>query len=557
MNRFKWIILIISIVLMAGILVNCDFNKISNPADDLEIRVKNIARETFVSVEIIDAKTKEQVSVPVEVEIRGDDMGLVINEVNEPTTFFTVENGILLFAIADGIVPTQENPIKLNILLLADNYINTSQPVLVSDTGMNTFSATMTNVNNTPDGVSHNQENVGNVDANDGMPQATEVQSGADNVDGGGAGIKIEGGTKLKDADGNALSGSVEVAVTYFNPKSEDSRSAFPGGFSVELDNGDAGYFETAGFVAVDMTVNGTEVEQFDGNVEIDIDIPEGTMNPVTGQPVKAGDVVPIYSYDEDNGIWHYEGDVTVPGGDGISKSAGGHTVTIDNVKHLSYWNLDWFGDNSCYYGATLNFVSTNGAFDQVLVRIYDAATGEMVTWWSAANVYSSDPSMHLYQVPGNKPVIVKVFSQYTEEEIGSLQIDDLCTDEEYTVEFADISLITVTVNVQVKCDGTAVIPNGIPIYAMKYDSWSWQNLGQVGNGEVSGTFVPNEYYDFAFLFDGEWHYTKNYADDIVKYAQENGINMVKNSDGYLQMDENNLDISIFFNDVDEICESF
>ena len=563
MKKIKWTLLLTLLSISIFIVLSsCDFNKISNPADKIEIRVKNIARETFVSFEILDAKTNEQINYPIEVEVAGDDKNYVINEVNEPTNFFTVEYGVLLFAIADGVMPSIDEPIRLNIILKSDKYISTSQPIMVTKDGMSTFSTVMTNVENTPDGVVTNTENAGETDNTGGMTESVEVSSGEDSESGAEASIAIEEGTKLQDAEGNVLTGAVEATVTYFNPLNEESLSAFPGGFSVETDDGDDGEFTTAGFVAVDMTVGGTDVEHFDGNVEIKIDVPEGTINPETGQPVKAGDKIPVYSYDEDNGSWNYEGEVTVPTPDGLGKSDGSHKVTISNVKHLSYWNLDWFegysGNNYCQVGSTLEFVSTTGNFNYVYARVFDQDTDNAVSWWAKKTIYNNDASKTLQYVQRNKPVTIRVYDFNSNEVIGSLNVDDLCASETFQVLFTPIPVIppvNVTINVQIQCDGSAVIPNGLPIYAKKFNSSRWNYLGTLGNGIISGEFESDAFFDFAIMFDNQWYFTKDYADDILNYAAEAGYTMQKNSYGYLQMEATNTNISVILKDVKSICD--
>jgi hypothetical protein len=560
MMKFKYSIIISLISILLLFIAACDFNNITNPADELEIRVKTISRDTFVSFEILDAKTNEPIASSIEAEVSGRDNGLVINEINEPTTFFTVENGILLFAIADGTEPSGDNPVKLNIILKADGYLSTSQPITVTKTGMNTYSTLMTNVDDTPTGVVSNQENAGNTSGNGGLADSTVVSSGEDSETGGEASISMGQGTQLMDGNGNVLTGEVEARVTYFNPLNEESTSAFPGGFNVEIEGEDEGQFTTAGFVAIDMEVNGTEVEQFNGDVNIDIKVPEGTMNPETGMPVQPGDEIPVYSYDEDNGTWKFEGTTVVPEQDALGKSTGTHTVSIKNVTHLSYWNLDWYDSygsgNYCETGATLKFTSTTGNFQRLYVLIIDQETNIPVTWWSNKYIYPNDNIKTLMYAPRNKPVIVQVYD-IKNVLVKSQNISDLCTTGEIEISFEpSYSILNVNIEVQVKCDNAGISLSGYPLYAKEL-SGNWKYLGTVSDGKISGAFDTGGYYDFAIYFDGQWYYTKDYADDIIKHAADNNITLVKNQYGYLQMTSNNSDITVLLKDIDSICNEF
>ncbi len=559
MKKFKITFLLIFIGLfMYSFFTNCDFSKLNNPADDLDIRVKSIARETLVSVEIIDAKTGELVNNQVNIEFSGIDQGTVISTINEPMSNVIIDKGLLLFAIQDGIMPSNDNPIKLNILCSSNQHLPTSKPIKIYHDGMNTFSITLTNLNNTPQGVKTNIETKGSTGSS-GTSQDIVVSSGEEAGSGAGASIQIKQGTKLKDANGNILTGQVQTRVTYFSPLEQQSLSAFPGGFVVELDDGREGVFVTAGFVAVDITVGGIEVEQFEGGeVKVQIDIPSGTINPITGVEVKAGDEVPVYSYDEDNGRWDFENNVTVPSGKSLAKGKNGHTVTIENLEHLSYWNLDWFGEGSCSEGVTLNFVATAGCYSNVKVEIVDAITELPVSWWSSNIIYKDDNEKTLYQVPGNTPVKVKVYdyvNYWTNGALlGEVTVPDLCaTGSTIDVEFQATGIVF-SLEVIIECDNSQLQLDGYPIWTQKYGE-AWNYLGMLQAGELEACFENNKYYNFAIFFDGTWHYANEFIDDIVALAASRGITLQTNSSGFILMDQQNSSYTIILKDIDEICD--
>lgn len=192
-----------------------------------------------------------------------------------------------------------------------------------------------------------------------------------DSVAGGTVKLSVPEGTVLKDRDGNAIVGNITANAVYFSHDPENGQgensvlTSFPGSLtpdSVLGENGqpDAQYddifFVSAGFAAIELSGTNTEGEETvvstlsGGGVELAMTIPETTRNPETGAPIKPGDVIPVWSYDEVEGQWKAEGTSRV--GEKTSPESTVYPLTKE-ITHLSYYNLDWFGEN-CQVNATL-----------------------------------------------------------------------------------------------------------------------------------------------------------------------------------------------------------
>ncbi len=78
------------------------------------------------------------------------------------------------------------------------------------------------------------------------------------NAPGDIARVSIPSGTVMRDSQGNALSGPLNVLVAHFDNTVEEAMSAFPGGLmtNVERSNGENqdGLFYSAGLVAIEIT---------------------------------------------------------------------------------------------------------------------------------------------------------------------------------------------------------------------------------------------------------------------------------------------------------------
>ncbi len=508
--------------------------EIKNPTQGLEVRIETIERTTTVSVQFVDAATQQLVQVPVEVVFEGDGKEEIISSTNVEISELTSNQGVAVFAIKDDVVPSEADPFKVNLVCQADGYLSTSQPVSISKTGAASIIIFMTNLTNLPSGTASNTETTGTSSNTTGTSGTIVVSSGEDNTSNSQATITLPQGTILKDQNGNALSGTIKTTVTYFNPTDQEALTAFPGGFSVEVENENGemqeGGFVSAGFVAVEMTVDGTPVETFEnGTLQLDIDIPADVINPETEQPVASGDVIPLWSFNEDTGEWKYEGEVTIAKS---GKSKTGLKATYKGIPHLSYWNLDWFlfGNSWCSFGLTIKFESTTGCFENVRAKMfYESVLGSgnfdrsAYVWYNPI-VYETDPYRTFEYVPPDKPFLIEVWNTDYSELLGTQILPNLCATDTTVVEFTPTNdnIHPVTLSVRVVCDSQSdnprvVVVNGIPIYAQKVTEngvplGSWFYIGNFNSGVLPTICLEtNQYYIFQMEYDGEWYNSIDY----------------------------------------------
>jgi hypothetical protein len=509
------------IVLGIIVLSSCD---VKNPTEGLEVRLKNISRTNYVTVNIVDGNSGQAITKPIKATFGGENKDKVINSANESISELTITNGIAQFAVLDNIEPTVQNPFKVILVFNDDNdeYINTSLPIRLTKSGISKFTAVLTDLNNLPQGVVSNEEQSGTTD-NNGTSEDIEVSSGKESQSNASATVKIPAGTQLLDENGNVLTGNVETRVTYYNPKNQQSLASFPGGLFVTAEQSGGqmsdGSFVTAGFVAVDMNVNGNEVEGFSKNVQIDVEVPQDLTNPETGSPVQPGDEIPLWSYNEDDGEWKFEGNTTVPN---QPASGQNYKISYKKVKHLSYWNLDWFSDDYCEEGVQIDFIATSGCFDKVNARLLNQNTGEPLTYSSQTTIYGYDPTLIFQYAPLGTPITVEVyeFISYYEngELLGSINIDDICgTGEVYPLEFTppQSNFELITVNVEARCNDsdnpTVVSLDGYPIYAKKDGEWYYNYIGELQEGQMQVCLEMGAKYYFMALYKNDWYYSQNY----------------------------------------------
>jgi hypothetical protein len=150
--------------------------------------------------------------------------------------------------------------------------------------------------------------------------------------------------------------GNVSVDVVYNNNMTTSSLATFPGGFITREDSGgqpltSPGSFISGGFASIEVSSTAadgtiTKAKTFDKPISVTISLPKGTINPETGIEVKAGEIIPIWSYDTTTGEWSAmrmtSTGAIITGQLGALRNDDTYPVTFV-TDHLSYFNLDWF----------------------------------------------------------------------------------------------------------------------------------------------------------------------------------------------------------------------
>ena len=208
-------------------------------------------------------------------------------------------------------------------------------------------------------------------------------------LDGATAKLSIPAGTGFIGEDGQPFTpvGEVSVSMMLFSadPKglADDENNPlylFPGGLSPDGVDGelpsditspDNVTFISAGFVAIEIgDESGNKVSSFDGEgVNLEFEVPKSTVNPQTGEPLALDDgTIPIWSYTDSTGKWRYEGDAVI-------EQENENTFTVSKpITHLSYYNLDWYGQDRCQLD--VDVVDANGDPNNQKLRLSFARAG-------------------------------------------------------------------------------------------------------------------------------------------------------------------------------------
>ncbi|WP_294316154.1 carboxypeptidase-like regulatory domain-containing protein [uncultured Chryseobacterium sp.] len=138
-------------------------------------------------------------------------------------------------------------------------------------------------------------------------------------------GTKVKFDGSFKDAGGNAYSGSVSVALFNLASSNPYLNELMPGSFLATNSGGNARVMDTFGMLHVQLTgSSGQNLQIANGHtaeITVPVDASQNSSSPNT---------IPLWSYNEETGMWNEEGAATKVG-----------NAYVGTVSHFSWWNCD------------------------------------------------------------------------------------------------------------------------------------------------------------------------------------------------------------------------
>lgn len=138
-------------------------------------------------------------------------------------------------------------------------------------------------------------------------------------------GTKVKFDGSFKDANGNAYTGNVNVAMFHLKPSDQYLNELMPGSILANNSAGNARIMETFGMLHVQLTgAAGQNLQIANGHTA------ELTVAIDAAQTSAAPAIIPLWSFNETTGIWQEEGSATKVG-----------NAYVGTVNHFSWWNCD------------------------------------------------------------------------------------------------------------------------------------------------------------------------------------------------------------------------
>lgn len=505
-NTFKLLFLFASAVF----LVNC-----KKPSDNVGLSINGNVIKNSVSLQFWDPKSPSGVPANIFVKITGKDASKIY-EFGGTKTFNVSSTGILTLGLDPFVKPTASAPISFTVEVFAPDYMTLKIPVIIDGSNANQLiTATMINIKNPPAGVTVKQTEV-TLGADGSTTQdeviATVPTPGVPES----ASITIPEGTKFRNAAGNLINANgtnLVVSQIYYSSRTAASLSAFPQNSFVSDSIYDAsgnkvsGYFQTAGFTSIEMSLGGQDVKTFTNDVTVEIGIDPTYVNPTTNNPVQAGETVPVYSYEVAANRWKFEKNVTI-----TAPTAGERNVAFA-TNHLTYYSAAWTG-MQCSTPTNVTFTTGLNVSSSFLVDVYaqngdprqPIVAGIFVTVNNGQTIAMSD-------IPTG-PVTMKVYPNNVNNSQFDWTIRDAAALAVYQgtacggnvtldVSAAVSAFPPIVFNIVGLCPGNVLVYPTVPTYYRKGGTnMPYTLLGTVVGGQFTTTNLQlGQTYDFLWLY--------------------------------------------------------
>lgn len=204
-----------------------------------------------------------------------------------------------------------------------------------------------------------------------------------------GLSIKLPAGGIVNAATNTAYTGTVNVAAYWINPVATDLNSIMPGDLRGIDNDGSLKLLQTFGMAAVELTGAAGELLQIVNGQKATLTLPIPSSLSA-GAPAS----IPLWYFDESNGLWKQEGSATKNG-----------NTYVGDVSHFSFWNCD-VPANYVQFNCTLKN-SAGNPLPYTLVKISVVGTSNYRSGYTDSSGYVGGA------VPNNSNLVMEVFTNY------------------------------------------------------------------------------------------------------------------------------------------------
>ncbi len=206
-----------------------------------------------------------------------------------------------------------------------------------------------------------------------------------------GLAVSFPANAVVTASNGNAYTGTVNVAAQFINPTAADLASTMPGDLRGLDSLGFLKLLSSYGMAAVELTGGTGELLQIAGGKKatMTFPIPSGILS-------SAPNTIPLWSFNETNGLWKQEGNAVKSGSNYVGE-----------VPHFSYWNCDIPLTSSVQF--TLTVVDADGnPVPNVTVSVkYADGT------YTGAHGITDESGFINGTIPANSQLTLEIYSSY------------------------------------------------------------------------------------------------------------------------------------------------
>lgn len=487
------------------------FNACRNPAYEMNVLFDANVIEYKATLVLEDANGKPLPN-NLNVSIAGADAKSIYDFSGTKQVF--APGGVITLGVTPKDVPTAAKTLEFNVIIKGQGYEDKNIPVSIAlDQKSQIVNVTMLDITK-PSPVTA----VASKDAplaNGTTTTATTVATPATGTVAEASTVTIPAGVQMRDAAGAVISGStVKIDMVNYEAKDPATIDLFPGASlnapSVIGPDGTAGsaFFIPAGFTSIKMYVDGKEVKNFSTPINVNVELDPTFKPTATGQNVKVGDQLPVYSYDVATGQFKYE---TL--GTATLNARGKVSITFP-TSHLTIFVVgDTFDTKNCV-SPKFTFLAPwlNDATLPVTVEVFRTSDNKKLV---TKTVEVANGIAGYFQGLPKVGVTYRI-THYNGDQLATGTIADPCAGQEFNIDVQQPTtpVDNITLELNVVCPGTGkiIVPNFDLFYkpAGTPDT-EYKLLGTAIEGKIITTLLKvGSTYDFRAGWRNETKVVRN-----------------------------------------------
>jgi hypothetical protein len=223
-----------------------------------------------------------------------------------------------------------------------------------------------------------------------------------------GAGSVEFGANAFETSGEKTYTGDVIVEINAFLPTDEIFPEVFPGYFEGVREDGSTTMFASYGFVTVNLVgVDKAPLGLAPGvtaHLYLDIGEEKAQDAPAT---------IPMWYYDENEGVWHEEGESVLQG-----------TVYVAEVSHFTSWNWDLPWNQTCYVEG---YVKDDLGNPIAMALVSSQVVGGRSGWWGDHQTRTNESGFFRVRARVNDEVDIWARKNGVRSEIVRLEVGSDC----------------------------------------------------------------------------------------------------------------------------------
>ena len=273
--------------------------------------------------------------------------------------------------------------------------------------------------------------------------------------------VEFDANTIQKE-DGQTYTGEVQIAAKWMDPTATSTFDQMPGNLQGVNQLNEEVALQTYGMVAVELqSPTGEALNIKTGETAtLKMEVPQALLN-------NAPQEIPLWSYNEEYGLWQIDGTATLQNGSYVGE-----------VSHFSFWNCDYPGELVEIDFTLLDEASSNPLPNTaVLISVISGAS-------SGAGYTNEDGSLNGL-VPANEALLLEVIG-LCGEVIYSDEIGPFDADASLGNIAATLNENTLTITGTVGCDGVQL--TGDAVVLISFDGYTVHHYTTDGTIDFSTT---------------------------------------------------------------------